>query len=215
MLSVTCKAILFDMDGTLVDSTQCIETIWGRWADRRGIDLNRILSVSHGRRTVDTLREVTPHLDIEREAMQLDAEEVEAREGIKATDGAALLLELLPHDRWAIVTSASRALAEVRLRCAGLPIPTVLIGADDVTEGKPNPAGYLTAAKRIGVAPDQCLVIEDTPAGILAGRAAGMQVLALSTTYPTEDLLGADCVRNFRDIKIAWTIEGDLHLLDP
>ena len=206
--SIHCKAILFDMDGTLVDSTQCVETIWSRWAHRNGIEPGRVLSVSHGRRTIDTLREIAPHTDIEAEARLLNAEELDARDGVKAIAGAAVILQTLLHGRWAVVTSAGRALAERRFRAADLPLPTVLVSADDVKEGKPHPAGYLMAAQLLDVAPHQCLVIEDTPAGILAGRAANMQVLALTTTYPGTELLAAPCVRDFRDLSILQARDG-------
>lgn len=208
MLSIKCKAILFDMDGTLVDSTKCVEAIWGRWAERHGMPLNEILWASHGRRTLDTLREVAPHLDIAHEASLLDAEEMEFTEGTKAVQGAATLLRTLPHNSWAVVTSASRAIATLRLECVGLPVPAVLVTADDIAEGKPSPAGYQMAAARLRVAPDQCLVIEDTPAGILAGRSAGMQVLALTTTYPAATLLNAHCVEDFCQTQIFVTSDG-------
>jgi len=206
-----CHAILFDMDGTLVDSTRCVEAVWTRWAQRHGMDLDHILTVSHGRRTLDTLREVAPHLDIEHEAMRLDGEELECKDGIEEVRGSAALLRALPLDRWAVVTSAGRALATLRLGFAGLPVPAVLVSADDVTEGKPNPAGYLSAAQRLNVAPEQCLVIEDTPAGILAGRAAGMQVLAVSTTYPASRLLEAPWIEDFRNTRIIST-NGQIEL---
>jgi mannitol-1-/sugar-/sorbitol-6-phosphatase len=206
-----CHAILFDMDGTLVDSTRCVEAVWTRWAQRHGMDLDHILTVSHGRRTLDTLREVAPHLDIEHEAMRLDGEELECKDGIEEVRGSAALLRALPLDRWAVVTSAGRALATLRLGFAGLPVPAVLVSADDVTEGKPNPAGYLSAAQRLNVAPEQCLVIEDTPAGILAGRAAGMQVLAVSTTYPASRLLEAPWIEDFRNTRIVST-NGQIEL---
>jgi sugar-phosphatase len=208
MQSIKCKAILFDMDGTLVDSTRCVEAIWGRWAERHGMPLNEILWASHGRRTLDTLREVAPHLDIAHEASLLDAEEMEFTEGTKAVQGAATLLRTLPHNSWAVVTSASRAIATLRLECVGLPVPAVLVTADDIAEGKPSPAGYQMAAARLRVAPDQCLVIEDTPAGILAGRSAGMQVLALTTTYPAATLLNAHCVEDFCQTQIFVTSDG-------
>ncbi len=202
LVSIECKAILFDMDGTLVDSTQCVETIWSRWANRHGIEPSRVLSLSHGRRTIDTLREIAPYLDVEAEARLLDSEELEDPDGLVSIPGAREILEALPHNRWAVVTSAGRALAERRLRAAELPVPTVLISADDVLEGKPDPTGYRKAAQVLGVPANQCLVVEDTPAGILAGRAANMQVLALTTTYPATNLLGALCIRDFRDVNI-------------
>lgn len=202
------------MDGTLVDSTACVEAIWTRWAERHGMPVDDILWASHGRRTLDTLREVAPHLDIAHEARLLDAEEVEYTDGLKAVQGAAALLRALPPSSWAVVTSAGRAIAEFRLQWVGLLVPDVLITADDVAEGKPSPAGYQMAAARLGVAPDQCLVIEDTPAGILAGRAAGMQVLAVTTTYPASNLLGAHCVGDFCQTRISVTAEEiELHLL--
>lgn len=214
MRLINCKAILFDMDGTLVDSTVCVEAIWARWAERHGMPVDDILWASHGRRTLDTLREVAPHLDINYEARLLDAQEAEYTDGLKAVRGAATILRALPPNSWAVVTSAGRAIAEFRLTWVGLPVPAVLITADDVAEGKPSPAGYLMAAARLGVAPDQCLVIEDTPAGILAGRAAGMQVLALTTTYPASNLLGAYSVGDFSQTQISITADGlELRLL--
>jgi mannitol-1-/sugar-/sorbitol-6-phosphatase len=208
MRSIKCRAILFDMDGTLVDSTKCVEAIWGRWAERHGMPVDEILWASHGRRTLDTLREVAPHLDIAHEAKLLDAEEMEFTEGTTAVQGAAQLLGALPRNSWAVVTSAGRAIARLRLECVGLPVPAVLVTADDVAEGKPSPAGYQMAATRLGVAPDQCLVIEDTPAGILAGRSAGMQVLAVTTTYPVSSLLDAHCVEDFCGTRISVTPAG-------
>ncbi len=194
MISLSCKAILFDMDGTLVNSKACVESIWKRWALRHGIDVHSPLQTSHGRRTEDTIKDVAPHLDIETEAKALQTEELATRKGIVAVGGAFQLLSGLRDDQWAVVTSASRALATVRLESAGLPVPSQLISGDDVHCGKPDPEGYLKAADRLGVPYDHCVVVEDTPAGILAGRSAGMTVLALSTTFAPEHLLGALCV---------------------
>jgi mannitol-1-/sugar-/sorbitol-6-phosphatase len=208
MPSVKCRAILFDMDGTLVDSKACVEGIWSRWAARHRMELGRILAASHGRRSLDTLREIAPHLDIEQEAAQLDAEELKSQDGLKAVRGAAALLRILPQNTWAVVTSASRTLAALRLRCAGLPIPKILVGGDDVTEGKPSPAGYLIAARLLGVSPEDCLVFEDTPAGILAGHSAGMRVLALTTTYRASDLPRAPTVSDFSQIELVPSCDG-------
>jgi sugar-phosphatase len=197
------------MDGTLVDSTKCVEAVWQRWAEQHQLDLQKVLDASHGRRTIDTLRELRPHLavelDVRKEAALLEGDELGARDGIVAVKGAAALLEGLPADRWAVVTSASRDLAAERLRDAGLPVPPVLISADDVAHGKPDPEGYLKAAAALGVAPQQCLVVEDTPPGLMAGRAAGMQVLGITTTYPSGRLLGAPCVADLCGLRIRFT----------
>jgi HAD superfamily hydrolase (TIGR01509 family) len=199
------------MDGTLIDSTKCVEAIWGRWGKRNGIALDQILAVSHGRRSSDTIQEIAPLLDAEVEADRLEQEEMDVREGIEAVPGSAARLCSLPEDRWAVVTSASRALAALRLACAGLPAPKVVVGADDVREGKPSPEGFLLAAKRLGFQADECLVFEDTPAGIEAARAAGMPVVGVTTTYSADRLLGAACVQDFRDIEIVIGV-GELEV---
>ena len=205
---VNCKAILFDMDGTLVDSARCLEAIWRGWAERHGIELDRILSILHGRRTLDTLSEVAPHLDIAREATLLDAEELKFNDGIKAVSGASELLRELPASSWGVVTSTRRALAKSRLQIAGLPVPRVLVCADDVAKGKPSPEGFLKAATLLNEEPRQCLAVEDSPAGVLAAQTAGMQVLALSTTYPPNSFLGVSCVRDFCHVRIAIVSES-------
>jgi len=205
LIRLSCEAILFDMDGTLVDSKACVESIWKRWALRHGIDVHSLLQASHGRRTEDTIKDAAPHLDIEAEAKALQTEELAAREGIVAVGGSFQLLSRLGEDQWAVVTSASRALATVRLQCAGLPVPSQLISGDDVRCGKPDPEGYLKAADRLGVSYNHCVVVEDTPAGILAGRSAGMTVLALGTTFAPEHLLGALWAPDFNQVEFSMT----------
>ena len=202
VLKLYCGAVLFDMDGTLVDSTICVERQWHRWASRHGLDGGRILAMAHGRRNTDTMREVAPHLHIEEEAARFDAEELEERDGIVAVGGVGALIHALHAEEWAVVTSAARRLAEIRLECAGLPIPAVLISAEDVRQGKPHPEGYLEAARRLGVAASQCLVVEDAPAGLQAGRAAGMRVLGVTTTFPASRLEGAPWVRDFSAVRL-------------
>jgi len=201
MLEIRCKAILFDMDGTLVDSTACVEGLWGGWAAQHGVDLKYLLSVSHGRRSADTIRDIAPHLDAEAEAKALELLEMDARDGIVAVGGALETLQALHPSRWAVVTSATHALAATRLAAAGLPVPDVLIGAEDVARGKPDPEGYLKGAAALGFAPEDCVVVEDTPAGLNAGRAAGMRVLAITTTFPASSLLGADAVVDYRGVR--------------
>lgn len=205
LISLSCEAILFDMDGTLVDSKACVESIWKRWALRHGIDMHSLLRTSHGRRTEDTIRDLAPHLDIEAEAKALQTEELATRRGIIAVGGSFQLLSRLKDNQWAVVTSASRSLAKVRLECAGLPVPSHLISGDDVHCGKPDPEGYLKAADRLGVPYSRCVVVEDTPAGILAGRSADMTVLAVGTTFAPEHLLGALWVPDFNHVEFSVT----------
>ena len=187
-----CRAILFDLDGVLVDSRECIELIWHAWAAERGLDPAAFLRVAHGRRIAETLRLVAPLLDAVAEAAVLDAmEEVETR-GLRAAPGAAGMLRQLSEAQRAIVTSGSRVVATLRLRTAGLPIPGVFVTAGDVARGKPDPEPYLLGASRLGVAPADCVVVEDSPPGVGAGKAAGMRVIAVLTTYPAAALSGAD-----------------------
>ena len=187
---VECDAILFDLDGVLIDSRICIVRHWREWAHQHGLDLAAIMQVAHGLRTVETMRLVAPHLDAEEEAERFTEAEVVDTEGVVAIEGASQLLNRLPQDVWAIVTSGSKELAMARLRQAGLPIPRTLVTADDVKQGKPAPEPYLVAAKRLGVAASRCVVVEDAPAGIEAARAAGMQVIAITMTHSRDELLG-------------------------
>ena len=196
-----CDAVLFDMDGTLVDSRALVERMWLRWAERRGVSATAILAVAHGRRTLETMQLVAPQFATPEEAAQLDAEEEEeAREhgGETAVAGAASLLHALPAARWAIVTSADAEIARRRVAGVGLPVPRLLIGAADVQIGKPDPEGYRRAAHALGVEPARCVVVEDTPAGVQAGRAAGARVIGMLTTYAALD----DCDALVRDLRL-------------
>jgi sugar-phosphatase len=198
----TCDAVLFDMDGTLVDSSHCVEKTWRLWAEKHGVDIEALLAISHGRQNYETIRMIAPHLDTPEELAFLVRAEEECRDGIAAVPGARALLDSLDPAAWAIVTSAWRTLAELRLNCAGLPVPEVLVTADDVSRSKPHPDGYLTAASRLGVAPAACIVIEDAPAGVEAARAAGMPVIGITTTFPRERLACDFCVDDFRGMTI-------------
>ena len=179
-----CDAVLFDMDGTLVDSKELVERMWIGWATEHGLSVPAALALAHGRRTLETMRLLAPQLATPQEAERLDALEAENEGGESAMSGAAALLSSLPPERWALITSAGRALASRRMARVGLPVPQVLVGAEDVAAGKPSPEGYLRAAERLGVDAQRCVVIEDTPAGTEAGRAAGARVIGLETTYP-------------------------------
>lgn len=187
-------AILFDIDGTLVDSTPAVERTWRTWAEKRGIDVEPILQVCHGRRTEDTVAEFLPERERAAGVEELAELELHDLDGVVALPATRELLTRLPLDRWAAVTSGSQELMRARLSAAGLPIPSVLVAAEDVTEGKPDPEGYVAAARALGVDPSKCLVVEDAPAGIAAGRAAGAYVLAVATSHDPGALVSADAV---------------------
>jgi len=176
--------LLFDMDGTLLSSVASAERCWTRWAIEMGVDPAYVLSIMHGVRAVDTMRRLGI-ANPEGEAARLTEIEMDDVEGIVPIAGAVAFTAALPADRWAIVTSAPRALAERRLAAAGLAPPKVFVAAEDISSGKPAPDGYLMAARLLGADPAECLVLEDAPAGIAAGRAAGAQVLVLTATHNT------------------------------
>ena len=188
------RAVLSDLDGVLVDSGPQIERTWRAFAERHRLDAEHVLAASHGRRTVDLIRVVAPHLDAEVEAATIEQEEIGSVNGLRALPGARELMESVPEDRLAIVTSGSRPLALARLRAADLPVPKVVVTAEDVEAGKPDPAAYLRAAELLGVEPAHSLVIEDAPAGIDAGVAAGMTVIGVTTTNDESALERADTV---------------------
>lgn len=177
------RALLFDFDGVLVDSVAAVERAWGQWANEHGLDPAMVLARAHGVRTVETIRVLTPHLDADDEATRIEEREADHTARVSAYPGAAALLAGLPDGRWAIVTSGTHKLAAARLDAIGLPVPEVFVTADDVTSGKPAPDPYLLAAERLGVPPEQCVVVEDSPAGVRAGRGAGMRVIAVMTTH--------------------------------
>lgn len=187
-MDIRAKALLFDLDGVLVDSQAVVERTWRRWAERHDLDADAILRMAHGRRTSDTLKDAAPHLALDTEVAWLDATELGDIEGLRVVPGADDLLANLPTNRWAIVTSCGRALAQRRLTSVGLPLPEVLVTSEDVQRGKPAPDGYRLAATRLGYDPATCVVFEDAPAGVTAARAAGARVIGLMTTYLASDL---------------------------
>ena len=199
-------AVLLDMDGTLVDSTAVVVRLWRSWAARHGVDPEAILAMSHGRRGDDVLAQFAPpDVDQVAELEWLAARELVERDGIVAVRGAAALLAALPADRVAVVTSATRELTAVRMQAAALPVPRVLVGADDVVRGKPHPEGYQRAAALLHVDPARCLVIEDASAGLEAGRAAGARVIAVATTLSGEMLEAWDWIPDLAALHIGGT----------
>jgi mannitol-1-/sugar-/sorbitol-6-phosphatase len=183
--TLRCDAILFDLDGVLVDSIANVERHWSDWAVRHGLEPAEVLRVVHGRRA------------------QGDTD------GVVEVPGASALLAALPERAWAVVTSGMHAVATARMRRVGLRLPRVLVTADDVARGKPDPEGYLAAAARLGVAPARCIVVEDTPPGIEAARAAGMGAVGVATTYPAERLAAANAVAGrLEDIAVRVVADG-------
>lgn len=177
-------AFLFDMDGTVLTSIVASERVWGAWARKHGLDVETVCKCIHGRRAVETVRSFNiPDVDEDAEVQWLKQAEIADTDGIDAIEGAAAFLSALPADRWAVVTSAPRELAKVRLAAAGLPIPAVLVTAEDVERGKPAPDCFLLAAQRLGHPIENCLVFEDAPAGIAAGEAAGAKVVVITATH--------------------------------
>lgn len=213
-----CSAIVFDLDGVLVDSTALVEQQWRRWASARGLRAEPFLRVCHGRRAVETIRLAAPQLDAEAEvaAFGPGEEGSEAPAAIPPVAGAARLLAALPLWSWGVATSGPRSVAGSRLRRAGLPVPPVLVCAEDVTRGKPSPDAYLKAARDLDVSPADCLVVEDAPAGVEAARAAAMPVIAVTTTHRPDQLRADACTRDLagvhlgrldRDPRGAWRLE--------
>src|SRR5579863_5825170 len=196
MTTIECRGILFDMDGVLVDSTPAVARVWTAWALQHGMEPNDVVRRAHGRPSISTVRELLPDGDHQAENDEIERREIEDVDGVIALPGAAELLTTLAPDRWAVVTSATRALAEIRIRAGGLPLPKNFVTVDDITHGKPNPEPYLKGAQLLGLAPAACVVMEDAPAGIRAGKAAGARVVALQTTERDELLrdAGADWI---------------------
>lgn len=193
-MPLTCDALIFDLDGVLVDSNEIAERHLRTWAERHSLTFERVAALHHGRTTVETIRLLAPHLNADVEAELLEGAESIDTVGLVAFAGAAGLLAGLPRARWAIATSGSRRTATYRLEHTGLLKPDVLVTADDVTVGKPSPEPYLVAAKRLGVDPTRCVVVEDAPAGVASARAAGARVVGITSTNSADRLAGADAI---------------------
>jgi sugar-phosphatase len=196
MVEVTCSGLLFDLDGVLVDSTPAVTRVWTKWATTHGLDPEDTVRQAHGRPSIATVRDILPGADFEKENELILRGEIEDTEGVIPLSGARELLGSLPENQWALVTSCARPLAEVRLKVAGLPIPRKMVTCDDVRNGKPDPEPYIKGAALLGVTAAKCVVFEDAPAGIRAGKAAGALVIALRTTSPDTELeeAGADWI---------------------
>ncbi|HET9409850.1 MAG TPA: HAD family hydrolase [Candidatus Sulfotelmatobacter sp.] len=217
-IQVHCRALLFDLDGVLIDSTPAVARVWSRWALEHGFDPQEVVAHAHGRPSLSTVREYLPNADHDAENHEVERRELEDLEGVVPLPGALELLDQLPANCWTIVTSCTRALAEVRVKAAGLPVPACFITATDIAHGKPNPEPYLKAAALLDVPIAGCVVVEDAPAGVQSGKSAGAKVIAFNTTTAVSDLerAGADWVlRHCANIRVASTNQGLLLTLTP
>jgi mannitol-1-/sugar-/sorbitol-6-phosphatase len=211
LTQLQCAALLFDLDGVLIDSTPAVARVWSQWALQHGFDPTEVVARAHGRPSLTTVRELLPHADHEAENREVERREIADLAGVVPLPGAMELLASLPTNRWTIVTSCTRTLAVVRITAAGLPLPQKFITSNDIAQGKPHPDPYLKGAAVLGFPAAQCVVAEDAPAGIRAGKAAGARVIALRTTAPDSELreAGADwIVNNCADISVTSADDG-------
>lgn len=215
MISIYCNALLFDLDGVLIDSTPAVARVWHGWALEHGLDPETVVRMAHGRPSRTTIGELLPGADIDNEDRKVERMEMADLDGMVLLPGARELLNSLPKERWTIATSCTRPLAGVRLRAAGLPIPRTMVTSSDVKIGKPDPEPYAKAAAKLGFAAPDCIVVEDAPAGVRAGKAAGARVIACLTTMSRRELedAGADwIVKNCADITACRDSEHGLQL---
>ncbi len=216
LVGFSVGAVLFDMDGVLVDSTAAVERHWREFASRHRLDAETLISGIHGRRSSEIIAECVPHADIGRELGWMESLELADASDVSVLPGAQWLTEHLHPSSWAVVTSGARSIAEARLASAGLATPGVLITSDDVIRGKPDPSGYLQAAEMLGISPQSCIVFEDAPAGIAAALAAAMVAIGVSTTHTTAELSAAhQVIENLSCVSVRERLPLVFELVDP
>ncbi|MCX2899272.1 HAD-IA family hydrolase [Pseudomonas mandelii] len=213
VFTTSYRAFLFDMDGTVLNSIAAAERIWTTWARRHGLDIAAFLPTIHGARAIDTVnRQGLTGIDAQAEAAWVTQAEIEDVQGIVEVSGAARFLQSLPARQWAIVTSAPRALALRRLAAAGIAAPAVMITAEDVSAGKPDPAGYRLAAERLGVKIDDCLIFEDATVGIQAAEASGADLLVITSTHPHPIETPHATLKDYERVSVAVAADGSIGL---
>ncbi|MFF8017757.1 HAD-IA family hydrolase [Streptomyces sp. NPDC007929] len=209
-MTIHAQALLFDNDGTLVSSLASVDRCWTRWAGEYGITAEQFARIElHGRPAAEIAADLLPAEVVPQAVARIEDLEVEdvPNDGVRLLPGTRAFLDVLPAERWAVVTSATRRLAEARLDAVGI-LPKTLVAADDITRGKPDPEPYLLAARALGVDPAHCVVFEDAPAGLAAGRAAGMTTVALTTTHQAHELRADLIVENLSALSALVTDEG-------
>jgi mannitol-1-/sugar-/sorbitol-6-phosphatase len=217
MTEIRCSALLFYLDGVLIDSTPAVARVWRQWAMEHGFEPDEVIGRAHGRPSIATIRDYLPGSNYELENREVERREIADLKGVVVLPGAPRLLDSIPPDRWAIVTSCTRPLAEARLRAAALPIPPLMVTSNDIRSGKPHPEPYLKGAALLGFPAANCIVLEDVPAGIVAGKSAGARVIALETTMAEAELraAGADwVVKDCSTVALAGLVgtEGGMEL---
>jgi len=210
---VTTKGLLFDMDGVLISSIGSVRRSWRKWAKIYGIPDAENYEVPHGMRAIEIVKNLRPDIDAHEGLRVIEDIEVADTDDLKVLAGVKTLLENLPADRWAIVTSATHRLTVERLRVAGLPVPERLISADMVEKGKPDPEPYRRGAELLGLSPEECVVVEDAPSGVGAGKAAGARVLGVLGTHTAEELQAADWIATSLD-GLTVRADGDVLRLE-
>ncbi|MCZ4097557.1 HAD-IA family hydrolase [Streptomyces sp. So13.3] len=207
-MKITTQALLFDNDGTLVSSMDSVVRCWSRWAREERVTAEAFAAVQlHGRTAVAIIRDLLPEERVAAAVRRIEELELADADGVVVLPGTLALLGSLPAGRWAVVTSATGRLGAARLAAAAID-PPLLISADDVTNGKPDPEPFLLAARKLGVRPEDCTVFEDAPAGLTAGRAAGMRTVALATTHAVEELAADVVVRDLSAVSVQVTDAG-------
>jgi mannitol-1-/sugar-/sorbitol-6-phosphatase len=208
-MKVRTKGLLFDMDGVLISSLGSVERSWQTWAQRHGLDVRETIKTAHGMRAIETVRKLTPDVDHLAELKVIEDLEIGDNDGLEVLEGVLSILQSVPQKFWTIVTSATERLARSRLAFAGIPVPQHIITADMVKEGKPHPEPYIKGAKILGLAPQDCIVIEDSTSGAKAGRAAGCKVLATTFSHTIQQLTAADwIVESLARVKITVLPDG-------
>jgi len=212
MNEIPCAALLFDLDGVLINSTPAVSRVWRKWAVEHGFNPEEVVARAHGRPSLTTIREYLPKANHEAENREVERREIEDLEGVVPLPGALDLLASLPEERWTIVTSCTRALAEVRIKAAGLPLPRKMITSNDIQHGKPNPEPYSKGAALLGFPAEECIVLEDVPAGVRAGKSAGARVVGFTTTVeaPALEEAGPDWI--FKDCAHLRWLDRELRL---
>lgn len=211
MKEISCAALLFDLDGVLINSTPAVSRVWKNWAIEHGFNPEEVVSRAHGRPSLTTIREYLPNADHHAENREVERREIADLEGVVPLPGALELLGSLPEDRWTIVTSCTRSLAEVRIKAAGLPLPKKMITSTDIQNGKPHPEPFLKGASVLGFPAEECVVCEDVPAGVRAGKSAGAKVIAFTTTVQDGALRDAGAnwiLKNCADIRLVNHSKG-------